>query len=118
MVAKRSGRSAALCGGSNVEGMRRAASSWTRAAHDLGCATFRWEQVEGAPPDFINPYQLVINGRPVRMLGSNIIPPDLLFGRMDDRGPRLIQLAHAADMNTLRIWGGGAFLTERMYDPG
>ena len=82
----------------------------------FGVRDIRWEQVEGAPPDFINPYQLVINGRAVRMLGSNIIPPDLLFGRMDERGPRLIQLAHAADMNTLRIWGGGAFLTERMYD--
>lgn len=82
----------------------------------FGVRDVRWEQVEGAPPDFINPYQLVINGRPARMLGSNIIPPDLLFGRMDERGPRLIRQAHAAGMNTLRIWGGGAFLTERMYD--
>lgn len=81
----------------------------------FGVRDIRWEQVEGAPADFINPYQLVINGRPIRMLGSNIIPPDLLFGRMDERGPRLIRQAHAADMNTLRIWGGGAFLTERMY---
>ena len=76
----------------------------------------RWEQVEGAPADFINPYQLVINGRPVRMIGSNILPPDLLFGRMDERGPRLIQLAAAAGMNTLRVWGGGVFPSEAMLD--
>ena len=76
----------------------------------------RWRQVEGAPADFINPYQLVINGRPVRMIGSNILPPDLLFGRMDQRGPRLIQLAAAAGMNTLRVWGGGVFPSEAMLD--
>jgi beta-mannosidase len=76
----------------------------------------RWRQVEGAPADFINPYQLVVNGRPVRMIGSNILPPDLLFGRMDERGPRLIQLAAAAGMNTLRVWGGGVFPSEAMLD--
>ena len=75
----------------------------------------RWEQVAGAPPDFINPYQLVLNGRPIRMLGSNILPPDLLFGRMNERGLRLIRLARQAGMNTLRVWGGGAFLTEDMF---
>lgn len=76
----------------------------------------RWEQVEGAPADFINPYQLIINGRPVRMIGSNILPPDLLFGRLNERGPRLIQLAAAAGMNTLRVWGGGVFPSEAMLD--
>ncbi len=82
----------------------------------FGVRDIRWQQVEGAPPDFINPYQLVVNGRPVRMMGSNIIPPDLLFGRMNARGPRLIRLAQQAGINTLRVWGGGALLSEEMYD--
>ena len=82
----------------------------------FGVRDIRWEQVEDAPADFINPYQLVINGRPVRMIGSNILPPDLLFGRMDERGPRLIHLAHQAGMNTLRVWGGGVFPSEAMFD--
>ena len=82
----------------------------------FGVRDIRWEQVEGAPADFINPYQLVINGRPVRMIGSNTLPPDLLFGRMDERGPRLIHLAHQAGMNTLRVWGGGVFPSEAMLD--
>ncbi|MDE2638034.1 MAG: hypothetical protein OXI30_16840 [Chloroflexota bacterium] len=76
----------------------------------------RWEQVEGAPADFINPYQLAINGRPVRMIGSNILPPDLLFGRLNERGPRLIELAARAGMNTLRVWGGGVFPSDAMLD--
>ena len=82
----------------------------------FGVRDIRWEQVEGAPADFINPYQLVVNGRPVRMIGSNTLPPDLLFGRMDERGPRLIQLAHQAGMNTLRVWGGGVFPSEAMLE--
>ena len=82
----------------------------------FGVREIRWEQVEGAPADFINPYQLVINGRPARMIGSNILPADLLFGRMDERGPRLIRLAAAAGMNTLRVWGGGVFPSEAMLD--
>lgn len=82
----------------------------------FGVRDIRWEQVAGAPADFINPYQLVINGRPVRMIGSNILPPDLLFGRMDERGPRLIRLAQQAGMNTLRVWGGGVFPSEAMLD--
>ena len=82
----------------------------------FGIREIRWEQVEGASADFINPYQLIINGRPVRMIGSNILPPDLLFGRMDERGPRLIRLAAAAGMNTLRVWGGGVFPSEAMLD--
>ena len=82
----------------------------------FGVRDIRWEQVEGAPDDFINPYQLVINGRPVRMIGSNTLPPDLLFGRMDERGPRLMRLAAAAGMNTLRVWGGGVFPSEAMLD--
>ena len=37
------------------------------------------------PPTIVSRYQLVINGRPVRTIGSNLIPPDLLFGRMGAR---------------------------------
>ncbi len=82
----------------------------------FGIRDIRWEQVEGAPADFINPYQLLVNGRPIRMIGSNILPPDLLFGRMDERGPRLMRLAAAAGMNTLRVWGGGVFPSDAMLD--
>lgn len=82
----------------------------------FGIREIVWQQVNGAPPDFVNPYRLVVNGRPIRMMGSNIIPPDLLFGRMNERGLRLIELARHAGLNTLRVWGGGALLTDEMYD--
>ena len=76
----------------------------------------RWRPTEGAPQDFINPYSLVVNGHPIRMMGSDVIPPDLLFGRNGERAPRLVLLAQAAGMNTLRIWGGGVTLPPQFYD--
>ena len=55
----------------------------------FGIRDIRWLHTEGAAPDFISRYQLILNGRPVRTIGSNLIPPDLLFGRM---GPRTLHL--------------------------
>lgn len=81
----------------------------------FGVRRIEWHQVEGAPADFINPFQLVINGRPVRTIGSNIIPPDLLLGRIDEKLDMLIGHARRGGLNTLRIWGGGVVLPERFY---
>ena len=74
-----------------------------------------WQPTEGAPHDFINPYALLVNGRPIRMMGSDVVPCDLFFGRNGERAPRLVDLAQAAGMNTLRIWGGGVTLPPRFY---
>ena len=82
----------------------------------FGIREIRWDQTPGTPADFINPLKLVVNGRPVRQMGSNLLPPDSLFGRMDVRGLRLLGLARAAGVNCLRLWGGGVILSESMYD--
>ena len=82
----------------------------------FGVRDVRWGQVEGAPPDFINPYRLIVNGRPIRMMGSAMTPPDLLFGRSAEREPRLLYLAKAAGMNTLRLHGAGVTLSPQFYD--
>lgn len=85
--------------------------------HDrFGVREIRWAQVEGAPANFVNPYQLLVNGRTIRMMGSDLVPPDLLFGRNGLRAARLLYLAQAAGMNTLRLWGGGVTLPPRFYD--
>lgn len=82
----------------------------------FGVREIRWEQVPGASADFNNPLKLVVNGRPVRQMGSNLLPPDALFGRISQRGPRVLRLAEAAGINCLRLWGGGVILPEEMYD--
>lgn len=82
----------------------------------FGVREVRWQQVEGAPPNFINPYRLVVNGRPVRMLGSDMTSTDLLFGRNPGRGARYLWLAKAAGMNTLRLHGAGVTFPPDYYD--
>jgi beta-mannosidase len=82
----------------------------------FGVREIRWEQVEGAPKNFINPFRLVVNGRSIRMMGSNLVPPDLLFGRINRRGSRLFYLAKAAGINTFRLWGGGVILPREIYE--
>ena len=82
----------------------------------FGVRDIRWVHTEGAPADFVSRYQLLINGRPVRTMGSNLIPPDLLFGRATPRALHLLRRAKAAGMNTLRLWGGGVVLADEFYD--
>ena len=76
----------------------------------------RWTQLEGAPKDFINPYQLVVNGRPIRMMGSNLTSPDLLSGRNDRHSRWYMQMAKDAGFNTLRLHGGQVIFSDVMYD--
>jgi uncharacterized membrane protein len=58
----------------------------------------------------------MVNGRRIRMMGSDLVPPDLLFGRDGLYAPRLLHLAKDAGMNTLRLWGGGVILPRQFYD--
>ncbi len=95
--------------------MHPGTSSTAKHAH-FGVREIRWTQVQGVAASFPNPYQLVVNGRRIRMLGSDMIPPDLLFGRDGLYGPRLLHLARDAGMNTLRLWGGGVILPRQFYD--
>jgi beta-mannosidase len=81
----------------------------------FGIREVRWAHTEGAPKDFLSRYQLLLNGRPVRTMGSNLIPPDLLYGRMGPRTLNLIRRAKDAGMNTLRLWGGGVILHDEAY---
>jgi beta-mannosidase len=81
----------------------------------FGIRDVRWVHTEGAPKDFVSRYQLILNGRPVRTMGSCLIPPDLLFGRALPRGQRLLRQAKEAGMNMIRLWGGGVILPDAFY---
>jgi beta-mannosidase len=58
-----------------------------------------------------------INGAVLFARGANFIPMDQLEGRMTDQAHRIaVQSAAAANMNMLRIWGGGMVLPDAFYD--
>ncbi|MDP3263898.1 MAG: glycoside hydrolase family 2 protein [Tabrizicola sp.] len=58
-----------------------------------------------------------VNGRAVFARGANWIPADALNGRITVEGVRgLLQSAVDANMNMLRIWGGGRYEPDWFYD--
>ncbi len=64
-----------------------------------------------------NETMFVVNGRPVYYRGVNMAPMDILFGRIDDeRIERQMRLVRDANVNLLRLWGGGAINRRLFYD--
>jgi beta-mannosidase len=58
-----------------------------------------------------------INGAVVLARGANFIPADQLEGRLSDQAHRIVvQSAARANMNMIRIWGGGMLPPQAFYD--
>ncbi len=59
----------------------------------------------------------VINGVKIFAMGSDYIPEDNLLPRVDpERTRRLLEDARAANMNLIRVWGGGYYPDDYFYD--
>ncbi len=62
-------------------------------------------------------FVLKINGRPIEVKGANWIPDDHLVTRMDrERYEQRIQQAMGANLNLLRVWGGGIYESRHFYE--
>jgi beta-mannosidase len=60
---------------------------------------------------------LRVNGHAVWSRGANFVPMDQLEGRLsDDAHVRAVVSAANANMNMLRVWGGGAVLPQAFYE--
>jgi len=58
-----------------------------------------------------------LNGVPVFMKGANYIPPDNFMTRITPADyQRIAQQAVSANMNMLRVWGGGVYPDDAFYD--
>lgn len=62
-------------------------------------------------------FGMVVNGQPVFARGANWIPADALSGRITVAATRdLLQSAVDANMNMIRVWGGGRYEPDWFYD--
>lgn len=83
-----------------------------------GRMAYREVTLEQRPvADDVLSYRLKINGEPIYMKGSNWVPVDCFTGCVtDEKYEKLILQAVKANINTLRVWGGGIYEKDVFYD--
>ena len=64
-----------------------------------------------------NEFAFVINGQKIFAMGANYIPEDSILSRLsEERSDRLIRDCAEANFNCIRIWGGGYYPPDYLYD--
>ncbi len=82
----------------------------------IGIRTIAYEKNEGAGEESL-PYTLVVNGRRTYVKGVNLVPLDHMYGSIPDAKYReTVRLMKEANVNLVRIWGGGLIEKELFYD--
>jgi beta-mannosidase len=62
-------------------------------------------------------FSVLVNGAPVFMKGANYIPQDSFLPRVSSaQYERLLRAVAVANMNLLRVWGGGVYEDDRFYE--
>ncbi len=62
-------------------------------------------------------FRLFVNGVPVFCRGANLVPQDIIFAAVTPaRQDALLSRALEAGMNFLRVWGGGVYESDYLYE--
>jgi len=82
-----------------------------------GRVGFRNVTLDTDPDEHGTPFTLQVNGTPVFARGVNWIPDDCFPSRIThDRYAQRLQQARDANVNLVRIWGGGIYESDDFYD--
>ncbi len=85
-------------------------------AAKVGLRTLTYERCDGAIETAL-PYIPVINGKRILIKGVNMTPLDMMYGCVDaERYDKMLKLAKAANVDVIRVWGGGVIEKEAFYD--
>ncbi len=99
----------------DVQLLDEAGRTLDRAATTFGLRTVELQQRDQTTGEPL--FRFLINGEPIFLRGSCWAPVE---GRTHcwspDRAMRLLDLAEHADMNTIRVWGGGLPPEDDFYD--
>lgn len=67
--------------------------------------------------EYGNNFQFILNGEPIFAKGANLIPPNAMADRVTSADiAKLINDARLANMNMIRVWGGGYYGSDEFYD--
>ena len=73
--------------------------------------------VQEPQPSGATSFRFDVNGKPVFLKGMNWTPADAIFPRADkNRYAELVEAAADANINALRVWGGGIYEPDVFYD--
>ncbi|WP_418275796.1 glycoside hydrolase family 2 protein [Isoptericola jiangsuensis] len=87
------------------------------AARWTGRVGFRTVELDTTPDAAGAPFLLKVNGETVLVRGANWIPDHAFLTQVDrDRYARRLDDALEANLNLLRIWGGGVYESDDLYD--
>jgi beta-mannosidase len=91
-----------------------ASGAVVRAEKRIGLRTV---ELRREPDAWGKSFEFVVNGVPIFAKGANLIPFDSFPSRATDAQMRReLTSAKAANMNMLRVWGGGYYGTDSFYD--
>ncbi len=72
---------------------------------------------EETQPSGATSFCFKVNGKPVFLKGMNWTPADAIFAQADtQRYTELVEAAAGANINALRVWGGGIYEPDVFYD--
>mgnify|MGYP002639465593 CR=1 FL=1 len=78
---------------------------------------FRNIELERKADSIGESFQFVVNGIPIYAKGANYIPQDIFPDRVSEEDyQKTIQLTLEANMNMLRVWGGGIYEMDEFYE--
>ncbi|MFE5339584.1 glycoside hydrolase family 2 protein [Isoptericola sp. NPDC056578] len=98
-------------------GVEVSASNGTDVAEWAGRVGFRTVELDTTPDDSGAPFLLKINGETVLVRGANWIPDHAFLTEVDrGRYARRVDDALEANVNLLRVWGGGIYESDDLYD--
>lgn len=85
-------------------------------SYRVGIRSISYRQNPGSPSDSL-PYTVVINGKAVFLKGINMVPLDHLYGNVTvENYEYYVQAMAKANINLVRVWGGGLIEKEIFYD--
>lgn len=92
------------------------AGGWeaARAEKKIGLRTL---ELDTGADGYGRNFRFILNGVPLFIKGANLIPPDSFVERFDgDKLAKLIKAARFGNFNLIRVWGGGYYGSEELYD--
>ena len=77
---------------------------------------FRTLTVDRSSDQWGRAFTITVNGKGIFAMGADVIPPDCMYSHITPKRVRyLVQSAADANMNCLRVWGGGFYPDDTFY---